>query len=82
MLAGKEKPRSGGAFLLLVDVAAPWRREWNSDGIRAATAMRLGNTLTIPSTTFAPALKRNSDPSRHIACMMTASLRATATQAR
>ena len=42
----------------------------------------LSRALACAADGAGDALKRNSEPSRHMACMITASLRATATQAR
>jgi hypothetical protein len=48
----------------------------------AATPISFGVAVVLPLACAFGSLNRNSLPSRHIACMITASLRATATQAR
>jgi hypothetical protein len=48
---------------------------------QAAAEMRFGNVFVAASAASGAALNRNSVPSCHIACIITASRRATATQA-
>ena len=61
----------------------PSPRRQRVDHLRyAATPMSFGAPVVLRPTNAIGSLKRNSLPSRHIACVTTASLRATATQAR